>query len=549
MPLSDMSAADAAATRKANPFSGWGTRSSGNRLEPVAKPGFDVPFRLEPGEAIFTVGSCFARNVEAELMRRGFRVPMRELFQQPEFVTLDPGLVNNFGTPSIYNEFAWALGAKPFVPEENILQVQPGRFADLHLIQSIRPGGWEEALRRRQAITAAYRKVAECRVMIVTLGLVEVWFDTKTGSYLNVAPLPGLVRAEPERFRLHVLSFEEVYRYLEDALLLVRERGNPEIRVMLTVSPVPMAATHRPQDVMVANAYSKSVLRAAAETICARHDFVTYYPSFESVTLSDRKTAWEDDLVHVRPELVAVNVGRMLRAFVGETDDEAALREQVATGDLSVVIERAIARRVEGGERAEAFFAEYGALSARSAAFALEHAGFLASTGQEEEALALLEAAPEDEAQQQRLGLQRANLLIALGRPAEAVTMLEGVGDPRKRTSSIWSTMLQAACATGKEETAVGILYRWTQAQPSRTGTAYATIGRWHLDRGNLPAARQYLEQAVASDPASSRMRIYLSQVLIALGCRDEARAAIAGIAAENEVDVKLLDRVAKALA
>ena len=64
MPLIRFSAEQAIENRKTNRYGSWGDRASPNRVEPVAKPGFDVPFKIQPGSKIFTVGSCFARNVE-----------------------------------------------------------------------------------------------------------------------------------------------------------------------------------------------------------------------------------------------------------------------------------------------------------------------------------------------------------------------------------------------------------------------------------------------------------------------------------------------------
>ncbi len=112
MPLIRISSEIAVQNRKNNPFAQWGERGAPNRVEPIATPSFDVPFKLVHGEPIFTVGSCFARNVETELANRGFEIPARALFRRPEFSNLDSGIINNYGTPSIYNEFAWAFGER-----------------------------------------------------------------------------------------------------------------------------------------------------------------------------------------------------------------------------------------------------------------------------------------------------------------------------------------------------------------------------------------------------------------------------------------------------
>ncbi len=168
-------------------------------------------------------------------------------------------------------------GRKAVRAEEHFVEVLPGKFADMHIVPSIRAENWDWVLARRRAITEAYRTVRDCRVVIMTLGLIEVWFDTKSSYYLNAPPRPSVVKREPERFRLHVLSYEEVYHYLEGALRLIKAHGHKDVAVLLTISPVPLTATHREQDVMVANTYSKSVLRAAAEAAAARSDFVTYF--------------------------------------------------------------------------------------------------------------------------------------------------------------------------------------------------------------------------------------------------------------------------------
>lgn len=58
---------------------------------------------MKHGEKVFTIGSCFARNVETELMKVGFDVPVRRVLHD---LGLGSEVINNFGTPSIYNEMA-----------------------------------------------------------------------------------------------------------------------------------------------------------------------------------------------------------------------------------------------------------------------------------------------------------------------------------------------------------------------------------------------------------------------------------------------------------
>ena len=205
MPIASLNGPEALRIRKANRLSSWGVRDQENRVEPVTKPAFDVPFQLKPGESIFTIGSCFARHVEGELRAQGFRIPMRELFSTDAFKDLPPAIVNNFGTPSIYNEFAWAFGEETFDEETAIVKVGRDKYADLHMVNSIRPAPLEDVLARRRGLMEVTRSLADCRVLIITLGLAEVWWDEQAQVYLNTAPLPSVMKASPERFSLHVL--------------------------------------------------------------------------------------------------------------------------------------------------------------------------------------------------------------------------------------------------------------------------------------------------------------------------------------------------------
>ncbi len=544
MPLLVVKGADAVNNRKNNPFASWGDRNAPNRIEPVCKPSFAVPFRLEPGEKIFTVGSCFARNVEVELMKRGFQLPMRELFKRPEFGKLEVGIINNFGTPSIYNEFAWALGERPFVPEEQILPMGGDKFADLHLIPSMRPDTWEVALARRAAIAEAVRTVTECRVLIMTLGLVELWFDTRTGYYLNAAPRPTFMKNEPDRFELHVLSFDEAYRFLDDALQMVRKHGRPDLHVLLTVSPVPMMVTQRPEDVIVANTYSKSMLRTVAETIALRHDFVTYYPSYESVTLSDRKLAWADDMVHVTEEIVALNVGRMVDAFVGGGFDRDAVATQMASAKPAVAVERAQQVRAGSADDAAWFFAQFGALSRDSLDFALEHAQHLADAGQHEQAIEVIAAAPGS-AGSEKAAMLACKALLAVKRPRDAMQRLDTlIAASATKSSGVWNLLLESAMETGVPDQVLAVLARWRKHTPQRAVRGLSLVGQWFHTRGELDRALSFLETALALNAEDPTARLYTVEALLAAGRRDEAKRIFADTAPQTATEIKSAERL-----
>jgi hypothetical protein len=58
---------------------------------------------------------------------------------------------------------------------------------------------------------------------------------------------------------------------------------NPKLKIILTVSPVPLTATATNDHVLSATIYSKSVLRVACELV-TKQQSVRYFPAYEIVT-------------------------------------------------------------------------------------------------------------------------------------------------------------------------------------------------------------------------------------------------------------------------
>lgn len=151
----------------------------------------------------------------------------------------------------------------------------------------------------------------------MTLGLNEVWHDRETDVRLNAAPGLWEVRRQPGRYHLEITDAEENLAALEDIRARLK-RLNPDMKMVVTVSPVPMGTTFSGQDVVVANSLSKSVLRAAAGAFEARHDDVDYFPSYEIVTLSPRTYAYGPDCLHVSDRIVGHVMEQFMQAYLGE---------------------------------------------------------------------------------------------------------------------------------------------------------------------------------------------------------------------------------------
>jgi len=102
--LSDLSATEAFENLKSNRHARWPDRHEPtNRVEPMCAPHFAAPFPITPGASVFTIGSCFARNVEKGLIKLGFDVPARRAVG----AGVDANVLNTFTANSMLNEVTW----------------------------------------------------------------------------------------------------------------------------------------------------------------------------------------------------------------------------------------------------------------------------------------------------------------------------------------------------------------------------------------------------------------------------------------------------------
>lgn len=308
----------------------------GDRLYPMAAPEPNPSFEIAEKDTIFTIGSCFARNVEKALQKAGKTVVSADLDLGP--IGDEQGSVstyfNKYSIHSVYNELKWALERETFPGKEILYPLDDGRFCDPQLGLPILDHPIDEVLEFRHAYLDAMAKVAEADVVIVTLGYVETWYDTKLDLYLNIAPPAAICKKDPERFEFRVLSYTDVLNALNDLhALLLKHRTKP-LKMLVTVSPVPLLATFRPMDVLVANSYSKAVQRAAIDEFTMGKDGVDYFPSYEFVALSDPNYAFgKKDYRHVSREIVERIMDTVLSRYIPEPDDgkmtEDKLTDQV----------------------------------------------------------------------------------------------------------------------------------------------------------------------------------------------------------------------------
>lgn len=258
--------------------------------------GQPAKFRLSPAEPIASAGSCFARRIAEYLISTGYNYQLYESchpLMQAKSAEHGYGMFscrygNVYTTRQLRQLFEEALGVRP--PIFHLGKLKSGAFVDL-LRPNISQAGFgsvEEARADRLYHLSRVRVMIEqMRTFVFTLGLTEAWADEARNVVYGSHPGVFVETLDASHVTPINLDYEEVMRDFEEVLgLLARHNRHGGPRVILTVSPVALAATHQNSHVVTATSYSKSVLRAAAGKLAATRPEVEYFPSYEIFALS-----------------------------------------------------------------------------------------------------------------------------------------------------------------------------------------------------------------------------------------------------------------------
>lgn len=285
-------------------------------VSPVTPP----PFRISKTDRVATAGSCFAQHIARYLKSAGVEPFVTEMApaivdaetaQEYQYGVYSARYGNVYTTRQLLQLFDRAFGT--FTPNDSAW-MRNGRFFDPYR-PSVQPEGFasleELELDRQQHLRRVRRMFEELDVFVYTLGLTEAWLNKIDGAVYPVCPGCGWGEFDPNVHQFTNFSVAEVDHDL-DAFLVKLRAVNPGARVILTVSPVPLAATAEDRHVLESTVLSKSVLRVAADQIQRRHDGVAYFPSYEIITGAFNRGAYYDtDLRTVLP----AGVEHVMRTF------------------------------------------------------------------------------------------------------------------------------------------------------------------------------------------------------------------------------------------
>jgi hypothetical protein len=304
-----------------------------------------VRFTIEPQARIASAGIGFAAPLAQELRTCGTQYFVTE--QPPKWLGPEREIAlgyrpfsARFG--SIYTVeqlrqlFARAFGT--FVPVQEFWE-RDGRYIDPFRPRTT-PDGYgsvEELIADRERHLSAVRRMfSDADVFLFTLGRTESWRDRADGAVYPYGPGIAGGSLDSGRYEFHNSRLSEVVDSLHVFIMALRE-VNPNVRLILSLSPVPLGATMEPVHIVRATTYSKSVLRVAAQEICDAYSFVDYFAAYEMVSQSFFGCdPFTEDRRHLRAGIIE-SIVKVFRSYYLQNADMPQAQDR-----KSIVIEEVV---------------------------------------------------------------------------------------------------------------------------------------------------------------------------------------------------------------
>jgi hypothetical protein len=301
---------------------------------------------LPKTDKIATAGSCFAQHIGRALHSRGAH--FMDMEPAPHFVERHEARKWGYGVYTarqllqLYQEAFQGRKVQDDVWEKD------GRFFDA-LRPAVDPVGQADAAtvrKLREVHLEAVRKMfRSLDLFVMTLGLTEAWVSTSDGTVYPTAPGTIAGDYDPKAHAFVNFTYPEVLADMKAFWALLKQE-NPKVRMLLTVSPVPLNATATSDHVMVATTYSKSTLRAVAGDLAQSEKGIFYFPSYEIITApSGRGMYYDPDWRNVNQYGVDYV---MTHFFAKLRDSDLAAAPVVTDEEFDVVCDEAAMFRAIG---------------------------------------------------------------------------------------------------------------------------------------------------------------------------------------------------------
>jgi hypothetical protein len=246
---------------------------------------------------IFTIGSCFALEIAKFLYQEKYNICNIELDKVGKH--RPPNLIW-YNTYSILYEFERLSGE---FNHKDIWRVSSKRYQDPYRKCIFHKSKDKLLLTLKKLDDAIKNCIISSDVLIITLGLVEVWLQPNGKVICAVPGHPG-GKGGGQNSKFKFTNYDDNLNNMRKCMDILQTVNN-KCKVILTTSPVPLRLTFRDVDNLIANTESKSILRSVCGQISREYNNVIYYPAYEMVLYSDKKEVFKNDGRHIRSKFVS----------------------------------------------------------------------------------------------------------------------------------------------------------------------------------------------------------------------------------------------------
>ena len=165
---------------------------------------------------------------------------------------------------------------------------------------------------------AVKTKIRNATHIVLTVGVAPSFFRNDDQSFVFAKNYREMLKSG--EIHMRTTSFRENAENLQRILSLM-QRIAPAARRIVTVSPVPLAATAEMSSIVIADCVSKATLRTVVHEVTTADPSLTYFPAFEIVrwlaayTRTDVYGADDDNSRHVSNWVVEFIVSSFIARF------------------------------------------------------------------------------------------------------------------------------------------------------------------------------------------------------------------------------------------
>jgi hypothetical protein len=272
-------------------------------------------FTLTPHDKVMSIGSCFAQHISNFLQSKNYNYLLYEKNYRQfsakygNIYTVEQGkqllerAINKDPEGEVWINYELKKYIDSFRP-----RIFDKGFSTVEEVKS-------ERITHLESTINAFK---DCDVLIYTLGLTEGWKSKNTGQVFQIAPGVDGGSFDSLLHEPFNSSLSDVVNNLQSFISQIR-LINPKVKILITVSPVHLAATHTKTNVLLASIESKMKLRLATTEILKQNNGVYYFPSLEYIfTLSQTGSLYGNNRRDVSELGVKLVMNMFAKTYLGE---------------------------------------------------------------------------------------------------------------------------------------------------------------------------------------------------------------------------------------